>query len=478
MGFALTAILSIPALAVPLTEELVRSSKRIVLMSGTFDPVTLGHIDLAERALEEWGADLAIVLPNPHPINKSPLSIRKRNEILHSALEHHPKIAYGYSGVLRELTEGMSLLNSNFVRELKRLNPDLETAIVIGDDVTQRSYTRLTFEASLRPDAILVSPRVSEEDLRTWAWTGTKVQILRQKPREISSTSVRRILRENFDLYFLPKEERVRHTAYAQLLQQLPAAELDKILDDGLYLNQRIGGKVPPYHRLKIWVRAMILRTLQRLNLAEAYKKYRVSSRAKPNVERVQIGPSSYPVIRFLGNGMGTDAYLIEVDGRTVVAKIAKEGREKNLIESVPLQLWSGARAGILVPELIDYDPEGKWILTEFIGGPSLAKQIANEKGLSPQMRNSIRQLYDRITEVERTIEATLDFAPDNIIIRDGQPYLVDLGMIPTKLNPNFDSLVNGWESIYSKQGAQTPLRRDFANLRNGLRCESAFSPR
>ncbi|WP_018132899.1 pantetheine-phosphate adenylyltransferase [Effusibacillus pohliae] len=63
---------------------------KIAVYPGSFDPVTLGHLDIAERAAKIFDKLIIAVMVNPH---KNPLfTVEERTELIREAVRHIPNI--------------------------------------------------------------------------------------------------------------------------------------------------------------------------------------------------------------------------------------------------------------------------------------------------------------------------------------------------------------------------------------------------
>ena len=63
-------------------------------MGGTFDPVHLGHLRVAEEAIEALGLDVVLFVPAalpPHKVGKKILSFEHRWRMLKAATDSHPR---------------------------------------------------------------------------------------------------------------------------------------------------------------------------------------------------------------------------------------------------------------------------------------------------------------------------------------------------------------------------------------------------
>lgn len=116
---------------------------RTVICPGSFDPVTLGHVDIITRAASMFDHVIVAVLVN---LSKKPsFTIRERIDLLKKALKGVENVeVVGFDGLLAEyarecnasaVVKGLRAV-SDFEYEFqmsltnKKLNPDLETVFL------------------------------------------------------------------------------------------------------------------------------------------------------------------------------------------------------------------------------------------------------------------------------------------------------------------------------------------------------------
>ncbi len=94
-------------------------SDRIAVYPGSFDPITNGHINLIERALELFDRLIVAVAFNP---NKSSLfSVEERVEMIRIALKNDPRVtAVSFDGLLVDFVERMGA--RTIIRGLRALS--------------------------------------------------------------------------------------------------------------------------------------------------------------------------------------------------------------------------------------------------------------------------------------------------------------------------------------------------------------------
>lgn len=118
-------------------------NKVIAVCPGSFDPVTMGHLDIVERASRMFGQVIVLVMVNPQ--KRYSFSPEERVELLRRATAHLPNITVDYNGGLLAdyakahnatvIVKGLRAV-SDFEYEFqmamtnKKLNPDAETVFL------------------------------------------------------------------------------------------------------------------------------------------------------------------------------------------------------------------------------------------------------------------------------------------------------------------------------------------------------------
>ena len=114
------------------------------MCSGSFDPVTLGHIDIFERASRMFDELMIVVFHNIH--KQGTFSVEERINLIKEATKHIPNIKVtAYSGLISEfMHENDVQVNVRGLRSvtdyeyemsqaqmLKHLDPSLETVFIL-----------------------------------------------------------------------------------------------------------------------------------------------------------------------------------------------------------------------------------------------------------------------------------------------------------------------------------------------------------
>lgn len=106
---------------------------RIGIFGGTFDPVHMGHLILAEQCRDQAGLDEVWFLPSYHPPHKAAAAITRfehRCDMLELAVAGHP--GFRIERVEKELPPPS--YTAETLAELRRRHPGAEFALLMGSD--------------------------------------------------------------------------------------------------------------------------------------------------------------------------------------------------------------------------------------------------------------------------------------------------------------------------------------------------------
>jgi nicotinate-nucleotide adenylyltransferase len=180
---------------------------RIGVFGGTFDPVHLGHLILAEQCREQGGLDQVWFVPAarpPHKVERELTAFAQRVEMLNLAIAGQPAFRVeelendrpgpGYTAVTLE--------------ELHRQHPEHEWFLVIGGDALRDLPGWYQPERIVALAHLLVMPRPGVdmppvEEVRARLGAPVRVKLVDVPLIEISSTAVRLRLREGRSVRYL-----------------------------------------------------------------------------------------------------------------------------------------------------------------------------------------------------------------------------------------------------------------------------------
>jgi nicotinate-nucleotide adenylyltransferase len=173
---------------------------RVGLFGGTFDPVHLAHLILAEQCREQGNLEQVWFVLAPRPPHKTEQGITRfdqRAEMLQLALAGHP--AFRVEEIENEL-DGPSY-TVRTVAELRRRHPDVEFWLLVGSDTLRDLPTWREPEALLSQVGLLATARpgvevVSAQELRAAlprlpAEVPVRLHVVESPLMEISSRELR-----------------------------------------------------------------------------------------------------------------------------------------------------------------------------------------------------------------------------------------------------------------------------------------------
>ena len=153
---------------------------KIAIYPGSFDPVTLGDLDIIERASELFDKLIVVVM---HNVSKFPIfTAEERMHLLRCVTDHLPNVEIdGYSGLLADyagkrgactIVKGLRAM-SDFENEFsmalanRKLNPDVDTAFLMTSAEYMYLSSSMVKDIALHGGSIagFVPPKIEKEIL-------------------------------------------------------------------------------------------------------------------------------------------------------------------------------------------------------------------------------------------------------------------------------------------------------------------------
>ncbi len=198
--------------------------KKTGFFGGTFDPIHIGHIQLALEAQENFGLDEVVFCPayiSPFKETAPPLaSAHDRFQMVQLAIEDIP----GFKALSNEVAQEKIYYTVDTIRALQASNPNNQFFLVLGKDSVKSFFSWKEPRALMELSPLLIGDRgegfieemnLSKEDKQTF-----NNGLFKNKFIEISSTYLRARLLEG---------------RYCKHL--IPPKVLDYIREHGLYLT-------------------------------------------------------------------------------------------------------------------------------------------------------------------------------------------------------------------------------------------------
>lgn len=440
---------ALAGIAAELTDDDIRKAKSIAIYPGTFDPFHRGHQDTAETVIERNAADLVVLLPNPTHIEKTPLPVPLRLDLIHEVHREDERILYP-KGDWEKFTSSAQ----SFINRVRELNPEAKIKVVVGQDITESKITMVNLLRKFRPDEFIAIGRAGiGVESKDWLVPIRALPARDSPVRSASSTKVREFLIQNKELY---GESNIPSQRLANNLVDERVAR--KIFADGMYIDQVDAAKSGIVDHMV----GTLNRKAHELGIRPMIRQLLVSFMKKPDLKTYTINGTTLTVERHLGSGLNGDAYLVKMGDEKYVLKVSKPGEQKALKvvrQDLPVRDYLERHSSIQLPKLMDMDPNGAWTLSEFVDGKSLEKIIKENGGEIPlDLRSNLQKLYAEADRFRRSSGVNLDISVDNILVRNnGEVVLVDPG--PTRRDSifpmSFDEVETLWRGGKLKQQCQ-----------------------
>lgn len=186
---------------------------RIGVLGGSFDPIHVGHLLLAEQARSEFNLDKVIFMPAklpPHKLEKTMTDVSDRYEMTRIAIKDNESFTISDLELKREGTS----YTVDTITELKRIYPEAHIFFIAGADSIFQLETWMTFEELLKMVTFLgaIRPGYDPSDLYKKVehlnlTYQADVRAVSFPMIDISSTIVRNLLLEGKSVRYLIKDE-------------------------------------------------------------------------------------------------------------------------------------------------------------------------------------------------------------------------------------------------------------------------------
>lgn len=195
------------------------AKERIGILCGSFNPVHLGHIQLAVQALKSASLDRVLLIPDgisPHRDDLAPAEDRWRLLCVAACQEKE------VIPCRMEIDRNETVSASQTLKDLKKAYPKAEFFYILGADAVMRLSHWPDLDALVRRCTFLVAPRVMQgqsgvglnsralvEEKKRLAALGARFQNLDMPLMDVSATQIRDALREERDtpLFSAPLRE-------------------------------------------------------------------------------------------------------------------------------------------------------------------------------------------------------------------------------------------------------------------------------
>lgn len=163
---------------------------KIGLFFGTFNPIHIGHVIIANHMAEHSGLDqiwMVVTPHNPHKQKQSLLDDYHRLHMVHLATEDYPKIKP--SDIEFKLAQPNYTVNT--LAHLQEKFPQNTFSLIMGEDNLNSLHKWKNYEVILQNHDIYVYPRAASGEMDTQFSNHPKIHRIGAPIVELSSTFIR-----------------------------------------------------------------------------------------------------------------------------------------------------------------------------------------------------------------------------------------------------------------------------------------------
>jgi len=173
--------------------------KKIGLYFGTFNPLHVGHVTIANYMAEFSDLDevwLVVTPHNPHKKKKTLLDDHHRLSMVKIAVENFSKLKA--SNIEFDLPQPNYTVNT--LAHLEEKYPKLAFSLIMGEDNLKSFHKWKNYEVILERFSIYVYPRISEGKVEHQFIGHPKIKKVQAPIMELSSTFIRKSIHDQKDI--------------------------------------------------------------------------------------------------------------------------------------------------------------------------------------------------------------------------------------------------------------------------------------
>jgi nicotinate-nucleotide adenylyltransferase len=168
---------------------------KIGLYFGTFNPIHIGHLIIANHMAEHSDLDqiwMVVTPHNPHKKKKTLLDDHHRLHMVHLATESYPKIQA--SDIEFKLPQPNYTVHT--LAHLQEKYPKYEFSLIMGEDNLNSLHKWKNYDVILQNHDIYVYPRLNSEEIEEYFINHPKIHRVGAPVIELSSTFIRNSIKD------------------------------------------------------------------------------------------------------------------------------------------------------------------------------------------------------------------------------------------------------------------------------------------
>ncbi|WP_203294854.1 nicotinate (nicotinamide) nucleotide adenylyltransferase [Luteirhabdus pelagi] len=164
--------------------------KKIGLFFGTFNPIHVGHLTIANHMAEYSDLDeiwMVVTPHNPHKKKKTLLEDHHRLAMVRIAVEDYPKLKA--SNIEFDLPQPNYTVNT--LAHLEEKYPEQQFCLIMGEDNLKNLHKWKNYEVLVNRYPLYVYPRISEGTVQPQFKENVSITRVEAPIMELSSTFIR-----------------------------------------------------------------------------------------------------------------------------------------------------------------------------------------------------------------------------------------------------------------------------------------------
>ncbi len=183
--------------------------KKIGILGGSFDPIHVGHLMIAEAVWDEYKLDKILFVPCANPPHKNNVLTSAKHRFNMTLLATCSNPHFEVSAIEIERTGPSYTVDT--IKEFKRIyGDDTELYFIIGADCIQELPTWHKIDELLKLCQFIATRRPSyttDLDIIAKEFSDYNIKVLETPELEISSTDIRQRIKKGYSIQYITTEQ-------------------------------------------------------------------------------------------------------------------------------------------------------------------------------------------------------------------------------------------------------------------------------